>query len=215
MDTRKLRPNPEYYEQLALELDISDEDRAQGGYVSPEEAQRRSVLAKQTLGLQGQELAPEWFDQYAQLMAAGWPWRVACYIAWCASPKRGRWPRTQQELAIEVLGLTSDRQIATWRKKNPNIDELIAVLQALPLMEYRGDAFKALGVSAGDPDHRHNPDRKLLFEMTGDYQPKLKLDGSLRGDDDDLLSMSDDELDAIRKRANKSDRLGSEDDGEA
>jgi hypothetical protein len=180
MDLKKLRPTPEYYEQLALELDLPDEDRLESGFVSPAEAQRRSETARAALGVAGHEDAPAWFEQYHQLLTFGWPWRVACYIAWAASPKRNRWPKTQEKLAMEVLGLTSDRQIATWRKKNPGIDEMIAVLQAIPLMEYRADAFMALGVSAGDPDHRHKPDRQLFFEMTGDYTPKIKVDDARR-----------------------------------
>lgn len=192
---KRLRPTPDYYEQLALELDISDEDRREGGYVSPEEARRRSQAARQALS--GNE-TPGWFDQYQELLNNGWPWRVACYIAWAASPKIGRWPKTQDELARSVLGLTSDRQIATWRKRNPGIDELISVLQALPLMEYRADAFLALGQSAADPDHRHKPDRQLLFEMTGDYTPKIKVDDA-RQATGELANYSEAELEQMAR----------------
>lgn len=197
---KRLRPTPEYYEQLALELEIPAEDRREAGFVSPDEARRRSMAARTALGISGSDSAPDWFEQYQTLMNNGWPWRVACYIAWAASPKRNRWPKTQEQLAVEILGLTSDRQIATWRKRNPGIDELISVLQALPLMEYRADAFLALGISAADPDHRHKPDRQLLFEMTGDYTPKIKVDDA-RQPSGELADLSEAELEQLARAA--------------
>lgn len=50
-----------------------------------------------------------------RLMAQGWDWRKAVYIAWLATPKRLRRPATQQELAVECLNLTSQRIFSNWR----------------------------------------------------------------------------------------------------
>lgn len=200
MNPKHLRPDPQYFEQLALGLELDDADRDQSGFVSPDEARRRSETSRAALRAAGMENPPEWFEQYQQLLEAGWPWRVACYIAWAASPRRGRWPKTQETLATEVLGLTSDRQIGTWRKRNAAIDETITILQAAPLMAHRADVFQALAESASNPDHRSNPDRKLLLEITGDYIPRAKVDLRQPGDVEDLSQLSDAELDELAKR---------------
>jgi hypothetical protein len=191
--------DPGYYEQLALGLNLEETDRVEAGFVSPEEARRRSLLAFREMNSAASEEGAVWVDRYRDLLNAGWPWRVACYIAWASSPRIGRWPATQQALAADVLGLTSDRVIATWRKKNPTIDQLIAEWQALPLLEHRADVFAALAKSASDPDHRHNPDRKVYLEMTGDYVPRAKLDVSTR-EVEDLSQMSDAELDKLARQ---------------
>jgi hypothetical protein len=200
MDPKVLRPNADYFEQLGLGLDLDEEARSASGFVSPEEAKRRSMAAFKALEMAGLESMPNWMSQYQELLDAGWPWRVACFIAWSASPKIQRWPKTQEELATTVLGLTSDRQIATWRKRNRSIDEIITVLQAAPLMAHRADVFQALAISASDKDHRSNPDRKLFLELTNDYVPRQKVDFR-REDVDDLSGMSEAELEKLAKLA--------------
>jgi hypothetical protein len=191
MDKRELKPAPGTMEQLALGLEIDEGERNETGYVSPDEARRRSMTAQAALHLSGEE-TPAWFDQYQALMTAGWPWRVACYIAWAGSPRIGRWPKTQEDLATQVLGLTSARRIATWRQRNPAIDEMIAIVQAAPLMEHRADVLRALAISAADPDYRHHQDRKLFLEIDGTYTPKVELKKS--GEVEDLSQLSEEEL---------------------
>lgn len=210
MERKKQQPDPEYFEQLALGLELPEEDRSERGFISPADMRLRSIAARDALKMAGVENMPEWFDQYGALLDAGWPWRVACYIAWSASPKINRWPKTQDELATQVLGLTSDRVIATWRKKNPAIDDLVTTLQAAPLMVYRADAYHALGLAASDPDHRNNPDRKLFFQMTGDFIPHAKVDLSRPDEVEDLSQMSDAELDLLAKRLLKQETDGEE-----
>jgi hypothetical protein len=125
----------------------------------------------------GEEEIPSWADTYHQLLNANVRPRIAAYVAWATMPKKYRWPETQDKLAIEVLGLTSDRAIATWRKKYPEIDMMISELQAEAMLEYRPGAFHALGTVASDPSYRANPDRRLFFEMTKDYTPRQKIEG--------------------------------------
>jgi hypothetical protein len=203
------RQDPAWYEQMALSLNLDDADRVETGFITPEEARRRSQTARLALRdavSQGDEDA-SWSERYRELLNAGWPWRVACYIAWASSPRIGRWPETQQELATQVLGLTSDRVIATWRKKNPTIDSVIAEWQALPLLEHRADVIRALARSASNPDHRSNPDRKVFLEMTGDYTPRAKLD--VRSTDvSDLSQLSDAELDDLARQVRGEERSG-------
>lgn len=117
---------------------------------------------------------PSWADVYQKLLNANVRPRVAAYIAWATMPKKYRYPETQDKLAVEFLGLTSDRAIATWRKKYPEIDMMISQLQAEAMLEYRPGAFDALGRVASDPSYRANPDRRLFFEMTKDYTPRIK-----------------------------------------
>lgn len=200
MDERKFNPGNGFFEQLALGLEVDEETQAAAAgetFVTPEEARLRSEAARQLLSsLVG---AKTWMEQYYKLLEAGWPWRVACYIAWASSPRIGRWPATQEELARQVLGLTSDRVIGTWRKKNQAIDDVITILQAAPLMQHRADVFSALATSASDPDHRSNPDRRLFLELTNDYVPHSKLDLRRDGEIEDLSQMSEEELERLAR----------------
>lgn len=129
---------------------------------------------------QGEEI-PSWADVYQNLLNANVRPRIAAFVAWATMPKKYRWPETQEKLAIDVLGLTSDRAIATWRKKYPEIDMMISELQAEAMLEYRPGAFHALGTVASDPSYRANPDRRLFFEMTRDYTPRQKIEGEGKG----------------------------------
>ena len=90
------------------------------------------------------EITPRWMDLYKRLIEGGWKWRVAVYIAWASQPKKYRWPMTQEELAVNCLGLNSDRAIATWRKKNPTIDETISMLQGSIIFDALPDALNAM-----------------------------------------------------------------------
>lgn len=197
----------EYFEQLALNL-VIDEVEGLAESVTPEEAARRSALAQQALEVRFGEVVKKgeneyplvtWREDYEEIARHGWPWRVAAYIAWASSPRKYRWPKNQDELAREVLGLTSDRVITTWRKKNEAIDEMISLLQSAPLLKHRRDIYEALAESASRADHRSNPDRKLALEVLGDYIPHAKID--LRRDKvDDLSELSEEELEKIAKR---------------
>lgn len=190
------------FQPSLFELDESD------GTISPEEAKRisedafvsfgqrvRSILlmsdderAAENVGL------PTYYEQFLELLDERWPWRVAAFIAWASSPKQNRWPRTQDELARDVLGLTSDRQIAKWRKNNPAIDDLIAGLQVAPMLEHRSDVIAALIRSATDPDYKSHQDRKLFLEITGDYVPTSKLLAQLNRSADSKLGNKPDDV---------------------
>lgn len=191
----KLKLTANDVEQLALIKDLDDVVEIER--ITPDEALVISNSARTAFEDGSVEPKPgsEWVDDYRDLREAGWPWRVAVFISWKASPTTDRWPRTQQELATEVLGLKSDRIIRVWREKNPAIDEAIAVMQAAPLLKRRGDIFRALVESATTADHKNHPDRKLALEMLGDYTPKsdIKLSGSAK----DLSELSDSELDDL------------------
>jgi hypothetical protein len=171
--------------QLELEnfaIGLQNAEEAEGKeLLGVADVRAREVMFLQLLRDKGkitdEEQIPSWADTYHQLLNANVRPRIAAYVAWATMPKKYRWPETQDKLATEVLGLTSDRAIATWRKKFPEIDMMISELQAEAMLEYRPGAFHALGQVASDPSYRANPDRKLFFEMTRDYTPRQKIEG--------------------------------------
>lgn len=152
--------------QLSLNLDIQIPDDKD---VSPEEAKLKSEAAQKALELlYGKAGAPRWLDDYLELTKGGWPWRVAAYIAWASTPKGARDPKTQDELARFHLGLSSDRAIATWRSKNPLIDEMVHKLQGSPLWKHRAEIIAAMVAVAAKPDAKGHQDRKLALKLMGD-----------------------------------------------
>jgi len=201
------RPDWEMVRQMALGLDLGGDDDSPPALREDAAARLRSEAARQALERRRGEMgaqAPGWLAEYDRLRGLGWPWRVAAYIAWASSPRRERWPETLEALATEVLGLTSARQVYAWRRKNPAIDEMVAMLQVAPLWEHRRDVFDALVQVASEPDYKGHADRKLFFEMLGDYIPRARLD-TRRGelDEDDLAAMSDEELRTLAAVAKK------------
>lgn len=126
-------------------------------------------------------------------------WRIAAYIAWASLPTTGRWPETQEELATNVLGLKSDRQISKWKTKYPWLEEEIEFWRVAPLARHRPDVFNALIEVARMVDPKAHSDRKLFLEMTGDYSPRGTLDvrASAAVVGLPVEGLSDEELDAI------------------
>lgn len=152
------------------------------------------------------EVAPRWMDLYKRLVELGWKWRVAVYIAWAAQPKKYRWPETQEELAIRCLGLTSDRAIATWRKKTEAIDQTISILQGAIIFDGLPDALNAMVEVASESDYKGHADRKLMFEMAGIYTPSSKITAEMakkliNSNADDLEGLSDEDLRRIENLA--------------
>ena len=168
--------------QLKFDLVELDEvkDDAEERLISPEEAAKISNAARMVFDQMRVSYRNEdgcaWFDDYLKLIEQGWPWRVATYIAWAASPKENRFPKTLKDLATDVLGLTGPRVIYKWRENHPTIDQVVALMQAAPLYEHRRDVIEALIKSAKDPNYKSFNDRRLFLEMIGDYIPKSELD---------------------------------------
>jgi hypothetical protein len=194
--------------QLELEnfaqLVKAAEEGSGGTPLLAQEIRRRNEAARQALRdkLDDGEI-PDWAETYHRLLNAGWPWRVAAYVAWASMPRQRRAPATQEELARDVLGLSSDRVISTWRKKYP-IDQMIADLQADELLEDRADVFFALKTMAKMIDYKAATDRKIYLEMIGAYIPVTKLAAELRKrgiSADDLDELTNEELWAIAHAA--------------
>lgn len=174
--------------QLELEnfaMSTEPAEEADGALLSVADVRAREIVFLKVLEdskkLDDGEAVPSWAETYNTLLNANVRPRIAAFVAWATMPKKYRWPETQEQLATEVLGLRSDRVIATWRKKYPEIDAMISVMQAEAMLEYRPGAFHALGTVASDPSYRAASDRKLFFEMTGDHTPKQKIETDARG----------------------------------
>ena len=184
-------------------------DEAEGGDHIPTAVEIRESEMAARLALKDRmqtDDLPSWSDMYHRLLQAGWRWRVAAYAAWASTPKDGRWPRTQNELATQVLGLTSDRVIATWNKKFPTLQQVIADLSADDLMDARADVFRTLKTMAKTQDYKNVKYTQIYLEMIGAYVPTSKLAAELkrRGiTTDDLADMSDEELRVLAGAAMK------------
>ena len=163
------------FRQLALGLELP---KVELDGMDIEEARLKSEAGRSALfALKGMPGQPTWFERFEQLLNGGWPWRQAAYIAWASTPKEGRAPKTQEELAKQVLNLTSDRAISTWRKKNPAIDTMVTLLQSAELWDHRADAFQQLvdGVKKAGTDYKFAKHLEIFLRMTGDDVPTSQL----------------------------------------
>jgi hypothetical protein len=192
---------PVYQLPLGFDLIGIEEAAQQDERLSSEAALAAlSALRIKTKDESGKEIevAPRWMDLYKRLIEGGWKWRVAVYIAWASQPKKYRQPETQEELAVKCLGLTSDRAIATWRKKNDTIDETISMLQGSIIFDALPDALNAMVEVATESDYKGHADRKLMFEMAQIYTPSSKITAEiakkLSKSNMDETDLSDDEL---------------------
>jgi len=131
------------------------------------EAQLRSQRAREVF--EAQHEAGPWMDDYWDLLEEGYTWRQAVYMLWEAQPPDRRRPRYQNELATQVLGLTTDRVVSQWKAENPAMAARIARLTVSALAKARSRIIAALIESASDPNPRSHSDRKMALQMTGDY----------------------------------------------
>lgn len=208
--------------QLTMPLVGIDEAVEPGERAVSEQALAALVSFRVTVKDEGGRdvrVVPQWMDLYRRLREEGWDWRVAVYIAWAAQPKKYRMPATQDDLARECLGLSSDRSIATWRKRNAMIDETISMLQGSVIFESLPDAFHAMVDVATSEDYKGHADRKLMFEMAGVYTPSSKITAEMakrlvNSDVKDLEELSDADLRKIEQMAGEARKLKSDEAGE-
>lgn len=154
------------------------DDGGQGGVpLSWQEVREREMAARMALKdkLENGTELPSWAETYHALIDSHIPWKIAAFVAWSTTIKKYRWPRTQEELATEVLGLNSDRRITEWRRKYPYIDQMIADLQASAYLEYIPGAIAASGEVASRADYKSTAERRLLYEAVGIIENKSKV----------------------------------------
>jgi len=153
--------------QLKFDLDLPDEQVASA--LSAEDIRIRSEAARAQLeegGLWKDGKSPVWFESYLKTVNGGWPWRVALLVVWLAMPKP-RVPATQEELARQYMGLSSDRQFSVWIAKNPAIPAMVQDLRYGMLFEDLGEIFQAGIAVAKKQDYKSRGDRELIYKLVG------------------------------------------------
>lgn len=166
--------------QLKLPLDLP-EDEAGSSALSTEDIRVRSEAARRQLegghvwpkDLSGESQVPAWYEQYLKLVYGNWPWRVAVLIAWLAMPKP-RWPATQDELAKNVLGLSSDRQFSVWMAKNPAIAAQVQDVRFALVWDSLGEVLAAGIAVAKTHDYKGKGDREMIYKMAGILSDKVE-----------------------------------------
>ena len=187
--------------QMSLGLDVEATEPDVWPGLTPEEQAARAEQARKVLEGGGHwEKAPDWFGDYAQLRELGFTWRVAVYVAWSATPKAERWPKNQEELATQVLGLSSSQAVSRWRRKDPRIDDAIVMMQSAPLFEHRAGFYKAMIQVGTEADYKGFNDRRMALEMLGDYVPRSQMEVKSKRLVNDLSEMSEEELTALAGR---------------
>jgi hypothetical protein len=156
--------------QLKLDLDLAEEET--DAALSAEQIQARKDAARAMLenpqtwpkDVDGKPVKPFWYEQYMRLSIGRWPFRVAVLIAWLRTPKKYRWPKTQDGLA-DLLGMSSDRQFTVWRAKNPMIEAMINEAWKERVLDSLSDSIDAMLEVAATPDYKGRGDRELHFKM--------------------------------------------------
>ena len=120
------------------------------------------------------------------LRVGQWPFRVAAYIAWLGTPKKYRWPKTQDQLA-NLLGMSSDRQFSVWRAKNPVIDVMAAEFWKHEAISRLPDSLEAMYEVAAQPDYKGKYDRELHFKLAEILKDRTDVNLNAGGNPDELL----------------------------
>lgn len=157
--------------QMTFEWDLPEDDPSSA--LSAEEIQLRKDLAKAFIenpetwekDEEGKPIKPAWFETYVRLHEAShWPFRVAVLTAWLDTPRKYRWPKTQDALA-DMLGLTSDRQFSVWMAKNPQIKAFVHSTWQEKALDRLSDTMEAMFTVAATPDYKGRGDRELHLKL--------------------------------------------------
>lgn len=149
---------------------MDDNERDAVSNEGPPEPAKRKSGSDMDAAVRAWLRAQPWYEDYRDLRAQKLDWRKAAWVAWQATPKRDREPKTLTELA-DLLGV-ADRTMRGWATKNPALPALVAKMQMAPLFEHRRDIIEALILSATNPAAQNSADRRLFFQMTGDLEEK-------------------------------------------
>jgi hypothetical protein len=158
--------------QMSFDWDLPEEES--NSALSADEIQLRKDVAKIFIedpvhwekNDEGKPIKPYWFDRYINLHEgnARFPFRVAVLTAWLETPKKYRYPKTQDELA-EMLGMSSDRQFSVWMAKNPQIRAVVHNSWHEKIMDHLNDSVNAMLEVAAEPDYKGRGDRELHFKL--------------------------------------------------
>lgn len=180
--------------QLKFELDLPEEEI--NAALSADEIRVREEAARAAFesgekwerDASGKAKRPYGLDVYLNLRAGGWPFRVAVLIMWLGTPKKYRYPKTQDELA-NMLGMSSDRQFSVWRAKNPTIDIMASeVVWRKSALERLPDSLEAMYEVASQANYKGKGDRELHLKVAGVLKDRTEIDVKAgEGDLDDVL----------------------------
>lgn len=132
-----------------------------------------------------------WREQFANLLSRGYTWRKTAWIAWNSQPAARREPRTKGEFA-NLIGVGPGK-ISDYRN-DPALHAEILALRRTVLFDHLPDVYDALLTSAANPGYKHAPDRKLAFEMAGEYTPRQQLNVGVAPGSADQFEMTMDDL---------------------
>lgn len=160
--------------QLKFEWDLPEEES--NSALSAEEIQLRKDLAEAFIqnpahwqkDAEGKPVPPYWLNQAITLHEGKmkFPFRAAVLTAWLCTPKKYRYPETQDQLA-DLLGLSSDRQFTVWMAKNPQIKAVVHSAWKENALDRLNDSMDAMYEVAATPDYKGKGDRELHFKVAG------------------------------------------------
>lgn len=157
--------------QMTFDWDLPEEEISSA--LSAEEVQLRKDLARAFIENPetwekdegGKPITPYWWDSYVRLHEVShWPFRVAVLTAWLDTPRKYRWPKTQDQLA-DMLGLTSDRQFSVWMARNPQIKAFVHSTWQEKALDRLSDTMEAMFTVAAMPDYKGKGDRELHLKV--------------------------------------------------
>ena len=156
--------------QLSFDWDLPEEESSSA--LSAEEIQLRKDLARAFIenpstwpkNEYGRPEKPFWFDRYVTLSETHWPFRVAVLTAWLETPRKYRWPKTQDELA-DMLGMSSDRQFTVWMAKYEQIKAMVHAAWRERALDRLNDSMEAMFEVAATADYKGRGDRELHFKV--------------------------------------------------
>lgn len=175
--------------QMTFEWDLPEDESSSA--LSAEEVQFRKDLAEAFIrnpkhwekDPAGNPVKPYWLDHAITLHEGKmrFPFRAAVLAAWLCTPKKYRYPKTQDELA-SLLGLSSDRQFTVWLAKNPQIKATVHSAWKEKALDRLHDSMEAMFEVAAQPDYKGKGDRELHFKVAEILSDKLVLDNAGRAD---------------------------------
>lgn len=169
--------------QLKFDWDLPEDESAFA--LSAEEIQLRKDIAEVFIRNpdhwekddKGNHVKPYWLDHAISLHEGKlhFPFRAAVLAAWLCTPRKYRYPKTQDELA-KLLGLTSDRQFTVWMAHNPQIKAVLHDAWRERAVDHLYDSMDAMFEVAATADYKGRGDRELHFKLAEILTDKLILD---------------------------------------
>lgn len=169
--------------QMKFEWDLPEDESSSS--LGAEEIQLRKDLAEAFIrnpthwekDADGKPMPPYWLNQAITLHEGRlkFPFRAAVLAAWLCTPKKYRYPETQDKLA-ELLGLSSDRQFTVWMARNPQIKAIVHNAWKENALDRLNDSMDAMYTVAATPDYKGRGDRELHYRVAGILNDTVILD---------------------------------------